>query len=234
MKKHVTPLLLALSLTAFSAATTNAQLGMGKKTPIKKAYLSTGLDGYLLSTSIMESRGNESELTTPRFTAFFHFGVNINFDFSKNVGVYTGVNVKNIGFIEKYNNPDSTVKRRTYTFGVPFGLKLGNITHGNYLILGGGVDFPFNYKEKGFIKRSDKTKFNEWFSSRTPAVLPYVFVGAHVRPGVAMKIQYYPTNFLNTNYETTINGQIVRPYQSYDVKLLMLTFGFDISYRPKD
>ncbi len=150
----------------------------GAKKP-RRAYLSTGMDGYILSTSILQKNGGDAKLTTPRFTGFFHIGLNINFDFSNHSGFYTGINIKNIGFIEKYNNPDSTVKRRVYTFGIPLGLKFGNLKEGNYFLVGGGVDFPFNFKEKGFIKRSNKVKFNEWFSDRTPTVMPYVFIGAH-------------------------------------------------------
>jgi len=206
-----------------------------KHRPVKRVYLSSNIDGYLLSSSILqEAPGGDSKLTTPRFTGFFHIGFNANFDFNRSVGIYSGLNIKNIGFIEKNSLLDSTVIRRVYTFGIPLGLKIGKIDYGNYLILGGGVDFPFNYKEKGFVKRNDKEKFNEWFSDRTPAVMPYVFIGAHLRPGVAFKLQYYPTNFLNTDFAEVNNGIIVRPYQDYTVNLCMVTLGFDINYRPKD
>ncbi len=200
--------------------------------PARKVYLSTGMDGYILSTSYLKKSFASEKLTTPRFTGFFHIGVNVNYDFSKKAGLFAGVSIKNIGFIEKFSNPDSTVKRRVYTIGIPVGLKLGNVTHGSYFLVGGGVDFPFNYKEKGFVKRSDKVKFNEWFSSRTPAVMPYVFIGAHLRPMFTAKLQYYPLNFLNTDF--TEAGSMLKPYFGYDVKLIMLTFGIDISYRPKN
>lgn len=207
----------------------------GTKRP-RRAYLSTGMDGYILSTSILQKNGGDAKLTTPRFTGFFHIGLNVNFDFSNHSGFYTGINIKNIGFIEKYNNPDSTVKRRVYTFGIPLGFKFGNIKEGNYFLVGGGVDFPFNFKEKGFIKRSEKAKFNEWFSDRTPAVMPYVFIGAHFRPMFSFKLQYYPVNFLNTGYSTTPAGATapVYPYRGYKTQLVMATFAFDINFRPRD
>lgn len=201
------------------------------KRPTQKVYLSSGMDGYILSTAT-SNMGDGGRLTTPRFTAFFHIGAHLNYDFSKNVGIFTGINIKNIGFIEKEG--DLTTKRRTYTAGIPLGLKLGNVRNGHYLMLGGGVDFPFNYKEKAFVKRSDKDKFNEWFSERTPAVLPYAFVGFHLHPGMSVKFQYYPTNFLNEDFTQTVDGAVSKPYAGYKVNLMMLTLGIDISYYPKD
>ncbi len=204
------------------------------KRPTKKAYLSTDFDIFLLSTSIKERVGSK-KLTTPRFSAIPFLGLNVNFDVSKNVGLYTGFNIKNIGFIEKFSNPDSTVKRRVYTIGAPLGLKIGDIKYGSYLILGIGADFPFHYKEKGYTQRNNKTKFNEWFSDRTPRMMPYAFVGVHLMPVLTFKAQYYPRNFLNQDYKITdASGKQHRPYYDYYVPTIMLTAGIDIPFRPKD
>lgn len=213
--------------------TGNAQSRMGH--PTKKIYFSTGMDGYILSTTLKQKAGDDIGLSTPRFTGFVNIGVNINYDFSSRMGLYTGLNIKNIGFIEKYSNPDSTVKRRVYTLGIPVGLKIGDVKYGSYLLVGGGVDFPFNYREKGFVDRGNKTKFNEWFSDRTPKAMPYVFVGVHLRPLLSLKLQYYPLNFMNDGYrQTALAGRPELPYRDYDVRLIMLTAGIDISYTPKD
>lgn len=194
------------------------------------------MDGLIFSTTLQQRTGQGLDFSTPRFTAFFHIGSNINYDFSDNVGLFTGFNIKNIGFIEKYQLPDSTVKRRVYTFGVPLGIKFGDLRYGSYVYAGGGIDFPFHFKEKGFITRSHKTKTQEWFSSRTPAAMPYVFIGAFLRPVMSIKLQYYPANFLNPDYKERIytedGPKISRPYEDYDVKLIMLTLGFNIKYRP--
>jgi hypothetical protein len=204
------------------------------KRPTKKVYVSTDFDIFLLSSSIKEQAGNK-KLTTPRFSAIPFLGFNVNYDFAKNVGLYTGVNIKNIGFIEKFSNPDSTVKRRVYTIGAPIGIKIGGIKYGSYLILGIGADFPFHYKEKGYTKRNDKTKYSEWFSDRTPRVMMYAFVGAHLAPVLTFKAQYYPTNFLNQDYkQTDASGKQSRPYYGYYVPTIMLTVGIDIPFRPKD
>lgn len=224
---------LALSFLTFSNYCSFAQdKAETQLTPVHKVYISSGIDGYILSSSLLSKSGESAKMTTPRFTAFFNAGTHLNFDFSRHVGAFTGLNIKNIGFIEKIG--DLTVKRRAYTFGIPLGLKIGNLTEGSYLMIGGGVDFPFNYREKSFVKRNDKTKFNEWFSDRTPAAMGYVFAGVHLSPGVALKLQYYPGNFLNTDFTETVSGIKTQPYAAYKVNLVYLSFGFDLPYHPKE
>ncbi len=200
--------------------------------PVKRAFLSTGFESSILSTAMVESPWKPAALTTPRFTFFFNFGTNLHYNFSKSAGFFVGLGLKNIGFIEKFDISDSTVIRRVYALGIPLGLKFGNMTKGSYAIIGGGVDFPLNYKEKGFVKRNDKTKFNEWFSQRTPAVMPYVFVGCRLNPGVSLKLQYYPTNFMNPDFETVAGGVTAKPYAGYKVNLMYISLAVNIPYRP--
>jgi hypothetical protein len=227
-KKFFTLLFVLLSGLHFCAP---AQM---PKRPTHKVYLSTDFDIFLLSSSILD-KGGSSKLTPVRFTAIPFLGININYDLGKNFGLYTGVNIKNTGFIEKLHNPDSTIKRRAYTIGLPLGIKIGDVKYGNYVVLGVGADFPFNYKEKGYIRRGDKIKFNEWFSDRAVRVMPYAFIGAHLMPVLTLKFQYYPTNFLNQNYTTTNSlGQTIKPYEDYNVSTIMFTAGIDIPFSPKN
>ena len=229
LKNSAALLLFAAGIFSFSGAQAqDAELGPAKP---KKFYVGNSLDGAIFSTSIMEKTNAPYELTTLRFTYFFNFGFNFHYDVSKNFGLFTGLGVKNIGFIEKYNNPDSTVKRRVYTLGIPLGLKFGNLDDRFFGFIGGGVDFPFNYKEKGFRDRGDKEKFNEWFSDRTESVMPYVFAGISFAPGIYLKAQYYPTNMMNQSYSETVNGVVTYPYAQYErTELLLLSVGFDIHY----
>jgi hypothetical protein len=201
-----------------------------KPRPAKKFYSSNSLDACIFSTSTLQKPG-VSKLSTLRFSYILNFGFNFNYDFNKHFGVFTGIGIKNIGFIDKI--ADSTIKRRVYTIGVPVGIKFGNLKKRTYGFIGGGVDLPFNYREKGFIKRGKKDKFNEWFSDRTELIMPYVFAGISLDPGIAFKIQYYPTNFMNTDYTETSSGVlpvVTRPYAGYNVNLILLSVGFDIRY----
>jgi len=242
-----TTALLLGGLLIFSTTTVNAQekphkskkqirvLGMAHDPvipPVKRAYLSTGFESSILSTAMVERPGKSAALTTPRYTLFFNGGTNLHFNFSKSAGFFVGLGLKNIGFIDKYDVLDSTVIRRVYALGIPVGLKFGNMKKGNYVMLGGGVDFPINYKEKGFVKRNDKTKFNEWFSQRTPAVMPYVYAGFRLNPGVSLKFQYNPTNFLNPDFSTAVSGVVIKPYAGYKVNLMFVSLALNIPYRP--
>lgn len=211
---------------------------VGKVGKIGKVYMGMNMDGYILSSSLFERTGNPidtemgSEITVPRFTLFPHIGTTAHYNFNKNFGLVSGLGIKNLGFIQKVNNPDSTVIRRNLTVGIPLGLKFGNM-FGTYGMIGGGVDIPFLFKEKGFVKRNDKDKFSEWFSQRSATVLPYVYAGARFHPGVFVKATYYPTNFMNPDFSETVNGATVRPYEGYNVNLFLLSVGMDITYRPK-
>jgi hypothetical protein len=242
MKLHcvlLTSVLAAISL-APAKATELDSIMMMEPPPIKKFYLSSGLDAGIFSVSrVSTDKGTSYDLSTLRFSYVLNFGVNANYEFSKNFGAFTGLGIKNIGFIEKLPmiGTDITVKRRVYTIGAPLGLKIGNLQKKTYGFIGGGVDLPFNYKEKRFTSRSNKTKFNEWFSERTPVVMPYVFAGMSIKPGMTVKLQYYPGNFFNTDYSESTPGFpgpiTVKPYASYEVHMMQLSLGIDMRYSKK-
>jgi hypothetical protein len=202
-----------------------------EETPYRnRIYSTAGFDGAIFSTAIMHKVGDKEQFTTPRFTLFFNMGNNFNYDISNHIAVFAGLGIKNIGYIEQVG--DSTIKRRTYSLSIPLGVKLGNLNRKSYIFGGAGFDMPFNYKEKGFKDRGHKEKFNEWFSDRTPAFMSFVFVGIAFHKGLTAKLQYYPGNFLNTNYKKTENGVTYKPYSGYDdLHLLALSFGWDLHYR---
>jgi len=200
---------------------------------IRKFYVAGGLDAAIFSSSIIH---HDAVGTTPaintigtlRFTYFVNVGLTLNFNFSKHVGLFTGADVKNIGYIEQTNGYSE--KRRVYTIGAPLGLKFGNMAHHKgYVFLGGGLDFPFNYQEKYFSdnNRYSQTRLNEWFSDRTPDVMPYVFFGAKFSHGITAKVQYYPNNFMNPDFT---NSSGVKPYYGTDVNLILFTIGFSMMH----
>jgi hypothetical protein len=193
-----------------------------------KLYWGNTLEGAVFSTSVLSKTAKSDKISTLRSGGFLNIGLTLNYDFSNVVGVYTGLNIKNIGFIEKDHTVDSTIKRRAYTVGIPVGIKIGNMGGRKFVYLGGGVDLPFNYKEKHYVRRGNKDKFNEWFSERTPTIMPYAFIGASFHPGFTVKLQYYPQNFLNPDYLE--EGTTVKPYAGYNVNLILLSLGVDIHH----
>lgn len=231
-----------LTIASFLCASVqmNAQDVIAEETSSKsKIYISSSMDGYLFSTALIDDNG-ASSLGTLRFSGFFNYGALANFDFSTSVGLFAGLNIKNIGFIEKFDvirdNQQEilTNKHRVYTLGIPVGLKIGNLSSNNFFIIGGGIDFPIHYKSKSYIDKSNKTKNGEWFSKQVNPVMPYVSIGARFRPGVTIKALYYPTNFFNSDYEYDNGSSIkAKPYEHTNVNLLVFSLGFDIKYTRK-
>ncbi len=225
MRSFFTLLFCLFSLSSFAQKDTVANPTIGVSVP-SRFYVGNGLDLFMLSTAFVERPGQDRKLTTPRFTAFVNIGFTFNYDPSPRVGLFTGLGIRNMGYIDKFNDGDSTIKRRVYSLGVPLGIKIGNLRNRNFVFFGGGVDLPFHYKEKRFTSRTDKKKIKDWFPDRTQHVLPFAFVGYSVDPGITLKLQYYPTNFLNTDF----GGQNFKPFAGYNVNLLLLSLGIDIHY----
>ena len=114
---------------------------------------------------------------------------------------------------------------RSYNVGIPLGIKIGNMDDKKaFGFIGGGIDKPINYKQKQYLVRNQKTvNFNEWFSGRTPQLMPYVFIGAAINQGAVFKLQYYPGNFLNPDFKTSKG---LEPNYGYDVHVLVLSIGY--------
>lgn len=198
--------------------------------PVKKFYIGNTLDGAVFSTALIRNTvpgGSTNKMGTPRFTCFFNAGLTFNVNPARHFGLFTGIDIKNIGFIEK-NAGGATVKRRSYNIGMPLGMKVGNMVAGKpYFFAGGGIEMPIQYKEKSFVIRDQKTKISEWFSNRTASVMPYVFLGAAVSHGCTFKVQYYPGNFLNPAFTT--NG--TQPYAGYNVRLVLVSIGYAMPFK---
>lgn len=189
-------------------------------------YLSWGGDGGLLSFADMKNNG-EHVRNIPRFTFFVNVGTNFNYDFGRSFGMFSGINIKNIGLISKEND-SLKLKRRVYTLGIPIGFKIGDVKKGNFFFFAGGsYDLAFNYKEKQFINGDKRHKFNEWFSDRTPLLMPSVFAGLRMYPGFGLKVQYYLTDFFNQDYKETVNGVSRQPYRNLEGKLFFVTLNYD-------
>ena len=217
----VTSLLAIMAFTAVAQSNNTHVETIPAKNP--KFYTSGGFDGGIFSINT----SNSGTTNIPRFSWFVNTGIFVNRDFNNHFGLFTGLSVKNLGFIEKYrdaNNTMLTVKRRTYDVGIPLGLKFGNLSaKGTFVTLGGGIDFPVQYKEKVFTGgRKNKAKETEWFSEEVTPVMPYVFAGVCFKSNFTVKFQYYMNNFMNDDL-LFANGSRV---YSYDTKLGMLSLSW--------
>lgn len=159
-----------------------------------------------------------------RFTVFFHIGQYIHYDFNNNVGMFSGIAIRNVGMITDETLPqtvsltngaavpysDYKIIRRQYMLGVPLAFKVGAFNNHFYLYGGGEYEMAFHLKEKywsgTFDREGSKTKNTQWFSNQTPTFLPSVFAGVQLPGGVNLKFKYYLTDFLNNDYTTSRNS----------------------------
>jgi hypothetical protein len=149
-----------------------------------------------------------------RFTLFFHFEHDWHFDITENIGLITGFGIRNIGISTDETLPttingdvyeDYKLIRRTYTTGIPLALKLGSFKDHLYFYAGGEYELAIHFREKYWTGSHDrsgpKTKYNEWFGSQTPLLLPSLFGGVQLPGGFNIKFRYYLTDFLNSEYD---------------------------------
>jgi hypothetical protein len=134
-----------------------------------------------------------------RFSGFFNIQEQFHFDFTKNIGIYTGLGIRNIGFIHVFNDSLKVkVKQRQYTLGLPLALKLGNLKKNFFFVVGAEMELFFNYKQKVFYNNR-KDKFSEWFSSNSDLLNPSFFAEINLPKGSYVRVRYYPNDFLKQN-----------------------------------
>lgn len=237
MRYKLYPVLLLLLLSTMGAfaqehtdSTASTAASDGKvsisfgKYPKKRdnVYVTSGLSG-MLSFADMKLNG-EHMRNIPRFSFIFNYHVSFNKDITRHLGAFTGLEFKNIGLISKPTD-SLKLKQRVYTLGVPLGLKIGDVTGGAFFFFGGELDLALNYKEKQFVDGKKVHKFNEWFSDRTPLIMPSLFAGLRIH-GFGLKVQYYPQNFFNRDFSTGSTGNKTYPYKGTEGNLVFATFGY--------
>jgi len=171
----------------------------------QEKYFTKGMEFIFSFADYQENSGSIN--TPPRFTMFFHSFTNAHKDFSPFHGIYTGIGIRNVGFIVKQN--DTLIKRRNYYVGIPLALKFGNLKRDRYVFIGAEAELALNYKEKRFVSDDRVSKFNEWFSNRTPMFMPSLFAGINFENGYSIKFKYYLNDFLDKNYESNS----IKPYK---------------------
>lgn len=190
-----------------------------------KKYWSSGGE-MIFGFARIDNNGDETG-NIMRFTAFFHLQTAYNIDFSKSFGIYSGLAIRNVGFIYDRPQTQERYKYRTYNLGIPLGIKIGNMNR-SFLYAGYELEFPFNYKEKKFKNEVKQDKFNVWFSNRVEKLAHGPFVGIQLPYGLNLKFKYYLNNFFNKDFVVLdANNQPTRPYD-FDVNLFYFSISFNI------
>jgi len=140
---------------------------------------------------------NINQTTGMRFSFFINYGHQWHMDLTKNIGLYTGSDIRNFGFKIKENNRTDTY--RVYSLGIPVALKLGSFDEHLFLYGGGEYELFFHFKHKR-IDDYGKFKNTSWFSNRVNLLAPSVFTGIQFPKGMNIKFTYYLNGFFNKDF----------------------------------
>lgn len=187
-----------------------------------KPYVTSGFE-IIFSEATISDANNPDATSTLRFAPIINPQSMLNQDLSKNIGVFTGLAIRNVGYIyDDYSTvlPEGITtpikkKFRTYNVGIPVGIKLGDL-NGLFFYGGYEIEFPFVFKEKTFNTAGEKTNTDSyWFSDRPENIQQSWMVGIQMPYGLNLKFKYYFTEFHNQNFEA--NG--VKPYAGLNSKI---------------
>lgn len=204
-----------------------------------KSYWSSGSE-MIFSFATIDDNGSETG-NIMRWAPVLNLQGMYNYDVSKSFGLFTGIAVRNVGYI--YNNytfmendKEITVKKkfRTYNMGVPAGIKIGSLKK-MFLYGGYEVEFPFHYKEKTF-RDEKKEKFSAWFSNRVEQFQHGFIVGIQFPYGANIKFKYYVSSFHNTGYTESNDN---KPYEGLNSNVFYISLNYGLfkpvkSYKKKE
>jgi hypothetical protein len=188
-------------------------------------FYSTSGGEIIFSFAEINSGDQPAPQNIVRFSPFFNLQTLGNLDFNKSIGVFFGLNVRNVGYIAQDNSTNIKKKFRVYDLGLPIGLKLGKMDW--FFVYGGyELELPFNYKEKTFENEVKTEKFNVWFSDRVPTFYHAFFVGLQFPYGTNLKFKYYLTPFHNVDFVEIQDGVEVKPYQNLETNVFYIALSF--------
>jgi hypothetical protein len=183
----------------------------------------------IFSFAVIDQDG-EDQGSVMRWTPFFNVQGYANLDFANTFGLFTGLGIRNVGFI--YDSTTSVRKKfRTYNLGIPVGIKIGKLDF-MFLFAGYEIEFPFHYKEKRF-ENEIKEKFSVWFSERVEPIQHTLMAGIQFPYGTSVKFKYYLTNFHNQDYVETIDGEPIKPYYDLKTNVFYFSIAWNMFSNPK-
>lgn len=205
-----------------------------------KTYWSSGGE-MIFSFADIKSGGN-SDGSVIRWSPVFNIQGMLNADFNKNLGIFTGLGIRNVGFIyddfvqSETDRSTTSVKKkfRSYNLAVPLGIKLGNL--GKVFIFGGyEVELPFHYKEKTFVGGDKTNKITGWFSNRQQKIQHGFIVGVQLPYDMSVKFKYYVSEFFNQDFT---DGNGLKPYSGFEAHVFYFSLSSYLfknmeSYKPE-
>ena len=187
---------------------------------LAQAYLATA--GETIFSYGDVDAGSTDIKPVVRFSPVFNFQEQIHFNFSRNVGIYTGLGFRNVGLISKINydiidtagthfGKEVTIKERSYSLGLPLALKFGDLDEGVNFAIGGEAEVMFAYKRK-IIDGDTKNKSDSWFDDNVTIFNPSVFAEVKFKKGQYIRFKYYILDFLDYQGVTLIDQTFLPEY----------------------
>jgi hypothetical protein len=203
----------------------NAQL---MQAPLKKVYTASASELIFSFGNVKDPKLDVSNIL--RFSCFLHLQQQVHFNLYKNIGIYSGLSIRNVGFINDLNDTIK-LKQRVYTLGLPLAIKLGNMSSSSYASIGVEGELAFHYKQKVFVN-DEKSRTSLWFSNRTNIFLPSAFAEIKFKQGTYVRFKYYLNDFLiGKNQKINVSGVDFKPTES---TLFYVSLGFVLpSYKKK-
>jgi Outer membrane protein beta-barrel domain len=225
MKIQITEIMKTLICMAVICLTFTVQVFSQSKENKSKAYVTTGGE-LIFSFANAEQNGN-SLGSVLRFSPVFNLQVMVNQDMSKNFGLFTGLSVRNVGYItDDYKDPANNLiykkKFRTYNLALPVGFKVGDLDK-TFFYGGYEVELAFSYKEKTYDGGDKIDKISGWFSDRNELFQHGFLAGVQFPRGVNVKFKYYLSEFHNQDYTTNAN---VKPYAGLKTNIFYVSLNF--------
>lgn len=190
-----------------------------------KAYVTGG--GELIFSFANVEQNGKSESSVVRFSPVVNVQTMLNKDINKKFGLFTGLALRNVGYItnDYKDTPTNLVfkkKFRTYNLGVPVGFKIGNLEK-TFVYGGYEVELAITYKEKTYDGGDKIDKITGWFSDRSELFQHGFLVGVQFPGGVSIKYKYYLSEFHNQDYKTSAN---IKPFAELKSNIMYVSLNF--------
>lgn len=205
----------------------------------KRVYLTSGCE-FIFSFANLDSAGSADDFDNiVRFTAFINSQNHLHWDFSRFLGLYSGLDLRNVGFIYERNDinnlkgTDVLHKFRAYSLGIPLALKIGDRDKSSFFYAGGEVEWMFHFKHKTF-ENGTKTIQSKWFSDEVNTFIPSVFVGYEFSKFLNIKFKYYLGDFLNTQYSYMVGNTVVKPYEGWTTQMYYFSLSYNLRTKKKN
>ena len=192
-----------------------------------KTYATTGLEVIFSMADINDNGADMS--STLRFEPVINIETMYNADLSNNFGIFSGLAIRNVGYIyDHYTDPSNEAiykkKFRSYNIGVPLGIKIGNLDR-MFLYGGYEVELAWLYKERTYESGDKINTTKGWFSDRQNIFQHGFLVGVQFPYGANLKFKYYLSEFHNQDY---VNAEGIMPYQGLNSNIWYISLNFMI------